>query len=502
MAKRISFLIPSMVLIVSLAACCNKQSPDVSMVVTPPSVIPTTVSPYSPLPQPQTPTTISPASNPTKISTTAPTVTPEPTPMPTLLAGRIVFLRDGDLWAVRPDGTDLEQITFDSSFTTAPRAWCPGGADLTSPVAGTVTYASRTPFEADTPNVVAAPIPEECTQPLSSSLPYGCDDIGCRCFGFLFSPDSRWLAYAYVTPHNQLETRIVDLAHKAPIVISSGMIPVKWLPTGQLILGAPHCEGVTVRYWDPDTYILTPLETYSGDWNPSGTAFVALVYPYQGPGYLWGYDFERKIVLESVDRMQDYIGSIFWTPGYDGYVYTRATISCTLSLADEGRQCPIGPREIWLADAEGRHHTCIACDSAYDFDALGWVDGQLLVRRTPFKDNDDSHLDIDLLCDYYQDCDEAAYYLVDWETGEWLSSTLVAVPPTPELPSEPSLEAVPVYTTPDREWWLMPGAGGVGLWRVFADGRPPEVVVPDGTKFTWISPDPVEPAASDDSARD
>ncbi|MCD4739387.1 MAG: hypothetical protein K8R89_09050 [Anaerolineae bacterium] len=421
---------------------------------------------------------------------------PTPTPSPVDLAGKIIFLRDGDLWAMWPDGTELEQVTFDSSFTPAPRVGCPRGADLTSPVPGTVIYASRTPFETNTPNVVAAPIPEECTQPLSSPLPYGCGDIDCRCFGFLFSPDNRWLAYVYVTPRNQFETRIIDLAHKTPIAISGGMIPAKWLPTGQLILSAPHCGGATVKYWEPNTYMLTPLETYWGDWNPSDTAFVTCVQPYQGPKYLWGYDFERKIVLESVDRMQDYVGSAFWTPGYDGYVYTRATISCTLSLTEE-RLCPIGPRELWLADTVGQHHTCVVCDPAYDFDVLGRVDGQLLVRRTPFQDNDDTYLDIAHLCDDYRDCEEAVYYLINWETGEWFPSTLTAVP----WPSGPSLEATPVYTEPSREWWLVLGVSDAGLWRVFADGQPSEVVIPDGTKFIWVSPHPVEPVASDDSTR-
>jgi len=63
----------------------------------------------------------------------------------------------------------------------------------------------------------------------------------------------------------------------------------------------------------------------------------------------------------------------------------------------------------------------------------------------------------------------------------------LTISPTPE--PAPDLAATPVYTDPSGAWSLVPGVNGAGLWRVFADGRPAELVLADGSKFFWVSPD-------------
>ncbi len=397
-----------------------------------------------------------------------------------------MFLRERNLWAMNVDGSGVEQLTKDRALQEE----CYGGADLTNPAFGTVIYASRTPFETDTPHVTLAPIDAGCDDDLLEVLGYGCEFITCRCFGFKFSPDHQKLAYVYISSDRHVEDRIADLGDQAFLAYENYGVPYDWLASGHLIFSRWHCEGIEAFYWDSDTHVISYLGAPDGDWNPAHTAFVAVARVYIAPPYLTGYDFERKIEFENPDYWKEssrneheYVGSAFWAPTYDSYLYTRAVLTCT-SEYDFDASCSLGRREIWVAN-EDQVHTCLACDPVFNYDALGRVDDSVLIRKTPYSTGFDHYLDIYNLCNR-ADCSQAQYYLINWQTGEWTETTLT-MPPNPE--PAPDLTATPVFTDSSGEWSLVPGIGGVGLWRVFADGRPAETVLADGSKFFWVSPE-------------
>ncbi|MBN2007673.1 MAG: hypothetical protein JXA21_30290 [Anaerolineae bacterium] len=488
-------LVLSSVILLILLAACGTPTVKPSVLATPVSPV---AQPATPVPPTWTPTstaTLRPTSTPrptathTATPTSTPTATPTATPTPPFfpLAGRIMFLRERNLWAINVDGSEEELLTRNEMSE-----WeCFSGADLASPAFGFIIYASRSPFKTDTANVIRAPIDAECSDYLLEPAGYGCESVVCRCFGFKFSPDYRKLAYVYISSDGHVENRIVDLGDHSILTYGSYGVPYDWLASGYLIFNRWHCEGTEGFYWDPDTRSIGGLgATVGGDWNPAHTAFVTTIQPYQGPKYLAGYDFEHKIGFsvpedkkEHPSNVYGYVGSAFWAPTYDSYLYTSAVVTFTseYNFDDPGS---VGPRGIWVA-YEDQVHTCLACDSAFNYDALGRVDDSVLIRKTPYSTGFDHYLDIYNLCNR-ADCSQAQYYLINWQTGEW-SETPLTIPPTPE--PAPDLAATPVYIDPSGAWSLVPGMGSVGLWRVFADGRPAEVVLVDGSKFFWISPE-------------
>ncbi len=391
------------------------------------------------------------------------------------LSNRIIYLQEGNLWALNPETLQNQQLTFDIERKGA---WAVG-ADMHLTPEGQLIYASRTPFNTDTPQITLAAIDPRCEKPLTTPVSYGCGQIQQRCFGFRFSQEGRYLAYTLIDESKPAETRLLDLPTGKTEVIGTGEIPQRWLKTGALLLSTPHCEGRSARAWNPTTGKVIPLENSDGEWNKTQTAFVGIVVPYQGPPYMWGYDFEKEQTLIPLDRSQYYAGSVFWTPQEDGFIYTQAALACTdLQNPDS---CKLTPRQIWQTNREGTEQTCLASDPAYNFDLLALGNGKIVVRRLPFIPHQSAPLDLQALC-RNSECPQVQYYLLDLTTHTW-SDPLASQPELQNL--DLPQNSRPLYTAADGSWSLQLDEKGITLWRQYNDPRPPELIT-SGAQFFLV----------------
>ncbi len=434
-----------------------------------PTGLPSADSPLpTPTSQPAPTSTFTPLPSPT------PTATPTPGPPFFPLVGRVAYVSRHGLYSVALDGSDRRRLKGREIYE--PPTTCFWTADVARSPSGKLLYAGREDFTTDVFRLEQVPLPEDCFEPVEEDTLFFCSDVGCRCFDFLFSPDGRKLAYTYLRDRSSTRIRVVDLATgQVDEIVSCG--PSRWLPDGRLVTTCGHCEGAAFSVWDLETGEGQHLQMGEGLWNAAGMAFVSVVQPYMGTSYLWGYDFVHESALRSVAE-GDFVMSVFWVPEEEGYVYTRAELESEMGYDEV---VPIGPREVWRADALGQNHRCLACDPAYNYDALGWVDGNFLVRELAFTGEEDTQLYFEQLCRQY-DCSEARYFFMDVESGALTPATVTSAP-DPYLRPDPHAEAV--YTEPDGAWSLVPGRAR-GLWRIYADGRPPEIVVEEGLRFVWV----------------
>ncbi len=175
---------------------------------------------------------------PTWTPTPAPTWTPIPTPTPTGLHGRIVFVREStigkglapvpNLWAVHPDGSRLEQWTFDQ-----------GGIGLfySSEPSPRLVFASATQLTVDTNELRRIPLPERCAQR---------DELGPACFDVAFSPTGRYVTFV-MFPDPEIRGCWGDLQ----VMDTTTLQVVKSVPSAGLVRGSqilsPWLFGGTVR---------------------------------------------------------------------------------------------------------------------------------------------------------------------------------------------------------------------------------------------------------------
>jgi hypothetical protein len=452
---------------------------------------------------PPTPVSVQPAATviPTWTPTPAPTWAPVPTPTPTGLHGRIVFVREStigkglapvsNLWAVHLDGSRLEQWTFD-----------PGGIGLfySSEPSPHLIFASATQLAVDTSKLRWIPLPERCAQR---------DELGPACFDVMFSPTGRYVTFVmFPAPEIRgcwgdlqvMDTTTLQVVKSVP---SAGLR--SWITDTVALVVWGHCEGSRVYALDLETGEMEGLGEGGAEyWSPDHTAFVTVAEPYPGPWrHIWAYDVEKLSLIRSEQGAGNFLeDSPCWTPDGSRVLYTRQSLIYT-----DYYTVTIGPRQVMMLDRDSGDERMVLGDVDHDYFIgwwyLGrwtctwqgdWLPVQVTSYRTVTTSIDPWGKDFAVLnCVLYgQHCPDAEFLALNWRTGEmvpWeeapLPTPTPAPTPTPTPTSGPDLAATPIYVDPGGAFALYPGPGGVGLWRVPAEGES-VVLIEDGHYFVYV----------------
>ncbi len=239
-------------------------------------------------------------------------------------------------------------------------------------------------------------------------------------------------------------------------------------------------------------------------WSPDRTAFVTVAEPYPGLWrHIWAYDVEKLSLIHSEQGAGSSLeDSPCWMPDSSRVLYTRQSLTYTGYYT-----VTIGPRQVWAMDRQSGDERMVLGDVDHDYFIGWWGDYRwscawqgdwLPVRATPCQpvttSIDPWGKDWEVLhCVLYgQYCPDGEFLALNWRTGEvtpWEEAPLPAptptLTPTPASTPGPDLSVTPIYVDPGWAFALYPGPGGVGLWRVPAEGEP-VVLVADGHHFAYV----------------
>jgi hypothetical protein len=193
------------------------------------------------------------------------------------LHGRIVFVREAEtivgygfthqapnLWVIYPDGSGLEQLTFDR-----------GGVGLHYPKAPPphIVFASVLTDPVGTEQIHHVQLPPECQDETYDGTPY--------CGNYRYSPSGEYLAYDYGEDLCGRGLHIADVHTGERVVdIWAGTHRFEWLPDGRALLHTGHCEGSRVSVFDPRAQHLRELgQVGRRVFAPDGATFAEIVMP-------------------------------------------------------------------------------------------------------------------------------------------------------------------------------------------------------------------------------
>jgi hypothetical protein len=435
------------------------------------------------------------------------TFTPLPSPTPTGLHGHIVFVRESkvvmgeghafrasNLWTVYPDGSGLEQLTFD---------WGGIGVHFPDIPPPYIVFASVITAPMEIERIRRVTLPPECNGETFDGLPY--------CGGFRFSPDGQYLAYSYGEDLCGRGLRILSVSTGDVLLETGRLHYFEWLPDGRALLHTGHCEGSSVSVFEPDSQQLRFLgQVGKRVFAPDGVTFAELTSPYLGWGQsFWVSDTDSWKVVRSEHRWESAReDAVCWTPAGTHLLYSRQVLTYTNFYT-----VTFGPRQIWSVDSRSGEEVPLLDDSGHHYLlSCTWSGDWLLVREASYH-HAWAYPEPDYKVDkggarcaaYGRDCPVERELALNWRTGEvvpWeqvavthtASPTVLPTPtftphpmptPAPTSTPGPDLTKSPIYADPGGAFTLYPGPDAEGLWRVPAQGEP-VLLVKDGHHFVYI----------------
>ena len=415
------------------------------------------------------------------------TATSKPSLTLTVKAGRIFFIRDGNLWVMSPDGSQMHQLTTDEP---------PGiGYYISSDRSEVLVFASATKVALDTNRVQQVSLPEDC------QVPRFPEHGNSKIFDFKFSSSGRYISFV-VGNHECGESalRIFDRQTGTCSEVEGNDTLVKWLPDDRALVAMVRCEYGALSLYDPSTARERFLGYGSvGGWNQDQTTFYASVLDHIGwANVLWVYNLQiDKLVHQTLQPVStdrpDYgrtEAAIGWTSDGAHLLYTGRQISYTYNLTSSlPSTIAFGPNQLYIVDSLGQLDRVLIDDPEHNYFPLD--DEPLVIRRTPYQPFSISAGLVDqnaLECPLYgRGCSDAEYFSLDWHTG---ALTPLIMLPTFSVTSvisaaAPDLNSQPIYSAADGSFALYTGNTGVGLWRVSAYGES-VLMVADGHHFIYV----------------
>lgn len=413
--------------------------------------------------------------------------TNEPSSAPNIEMGRIYFIRNGNLWAMTPDGSQVRQLTAEDP---------PGiGYYIPHNQPAVLIFASATQVVLDTNYVQQVLIPSDCQTP---RFP----ERDARVFDFRFSPSGRYVSFT-VGNHECGESvlRILDTQAGTCAEVEDHDMLVEWLPDDRALVAMGRCEYGTLTLYDPATAQKKFLGYGSvGEWNQDRTAFYATIPDRIGwANVLWAYNLQADIYIRrpsrdtsthQPDNRQAEI-PVGWTSDGTYLVYMCRMLSYTYELSGSlPSTITFGPNQLYIVDNLGQHDLVLIDDPAHNYFSLGQDGEQLLIQRTVYRPFSISTGSVDwsrLECPLYgRECSDFEYFSLDWRTGKLAPLHALPTPTvTPVGIAVPDLSSQPIYSAPDGSFALYPGGDGEGLWRVSASGER-ALIVADGHHFVYV----------------
>jgi hypothetical protein len=418
-------------------------------------------------------------------------------------AGYVLFVREDctrgggnicatNLWRMRIDETDLEQLTFDEA---------PGIGYHASENTPALTIASESPMSDTVVGVRRVEIPALCRE-----SPYSYDGAD-RIFDFKFSPSGRYISFTVGEGMcGGAVLRILDQQTRTCVDVSHDDRLLEWVSDERAIVAIATCEGGPMFIYDLQTKEEKGIAGGGriDGWNQAHTVAwgkvrnVAFGWWFES---FWAYnvaadvDVHPKLPNSSNDSfvMEFFEG---WGPDDTYLVYASRLISYTYGLTQSWvTTVTVGPREIYTVDILGQTNKRLLGDSLHDYFVRGHDGEYLIVQRTLYEPYSlpagySSGFEWELLqqCAFSgKMCPESEYFLVDALSGQLLASTTSESAGAVTLPSGPNLDSSPVYQASDGSFALYTGFDNTGLWRVSPPGN--SVIIADGHHFIYIGPE-------------
>lgn len=412
------------------------------------------------------------------------TVTNDLSPVLTVEQGQIFFIRNGNLWVVNPDGSQMRQLTTEE----------PPGVGYYIPPGqpGVLIFACTTQVALDTNHVRQVLIPDDCQTP---RFP---ERGASRVFDFRFSPSGHYVSFI-VGNHECGESalRIFNTQTGTCSEVEDSDTLVEWLPDDHALVATTRCEYGTLSLYDPLTAQKEFLGYGSiGEWNQSRTAFYVTIPDRIGwASAFWAYNVRADTYIHRPpqDTSTDHGRAEFvfgWTTDGSHLVYTARQLSYTYELTGSLPSIvTFGPSQLYIVDNLGQHDSVLIEDPAHNYFLLGQDAERLIVRRTVYQPLAIPAGPVDwgaLECPLYgRECADFEYFSLDWRAGKLEPLRAYPTPIATLVSAAPDLSSQPVYSAPDGSFALYPGGNGEGLWRVSASGER-ALIVADGHHFVYV----------------
>ena len=392
----------------------------------------------------------------------------------------------GCLWALSPDGKRAGLISSpDFDFNMALPA---DGPPLLVENGFTIRHPSLQPVR----------LPDLCSQDPAAGLDERCDQIQ-------LSLDGRYLGFRYGADLCGRALRLIDRQSGETILeLDRGVHGYGFLTNGKVLLSVGHCEGGSIRYFDPVT-----RETVGGGGygqsvrNRARTVEVTAAGDYMDTSStLWGYDKRSGTVFSPEEAGWQYDQHPIFLPDDQRFLYQHLRVAVNSQKTGLAIETPA---QIVRFDPAARQRVVLASHPNYHFrlcqmdyqDACPpvWYGDWLQVQRIPFapfiQQGGEASVPMLLPCLIYgQPCDAPPEnFALNAETGELRPWDPAALPP-PALPAPtptpgPEFTSRPIYSDPAGQFELLVGSDFQSLWMVPREG-PPVQWVGKGEGFFYL----------------
>jgi hypothetical protein len=316
------------------------------------------------------------------------------------------------------------------------------------------------------------------------------------------SPDERWLAYGnsgnsgndgfglwMINLSTGEKTIVVDNTNRQTSLYYGGG---RWLVSGYGFLYTGQLKGFSQNHiYEPVTK--ASREIVGGAWTDddlrvAGNGGFQGTFSHAGSDDVIGFNLERNLAFEA--RTDASETDMQWTPDQRHVIYTsravlppdpNAELVATPhpGLPQDYNWTP-GPAETWWLDSETGFAEPLLASPQYDFATIGWIEGKLIIRRTPYR--------VQAFHLYNRPepiIDGGEVFLFDLVTQALTPYTLLTTTPRATRPP-PVLQDI--YQSPTGEYRLElrltpPGAPDYdpeldygSLWKVWPDGSEKELV--------------------------
>lgn len=408
--------------------------------------------------------------------------------------------RDGELWAISPDGKRMGRLTLPGLNS---KIFIPQSA-VQKP--GIVEYG----IHLDNPGLKAVALPAECYSVLNLSDPeHGLEYYHCR--NFKFSPDGLYLSYTHDESNCNRLLSILDVATGKLIYQKTvNSLYPEFVSKDKMFINIGHCEGGGSLFVDLKTGKEQEAGDYAWDydWNTSHSAFLVAVGPYAGfiGRSFWGYNNLTGQLFSPPQINYSLQSPSTWVPDGTYILYEQREFTYEefkFKTTPKGTSSLMrydfvsGKAQVILSDPRYDYWLCVSQFMPCKFKHPDWIQ----VARSPVPTDPVELINYQeavINCIQEGQCfKDPELFALNWRTGQLLPWDQVPSAPIPTPASQyknrgndfkplpPDRSSRLVYAHPSGDYAFYVGADGTSLWRVVKGGQS-VVWVENGENFIYL----------------